>query len=789
MPATPLDYQHARRFLNALFSAKPVGALYCEVRCLQPPGQEGAPRQFWLNGQNGASFPWQQVAQLNARGFGIHFGVNLRRCQRGREEDVGEIRVLWCDLDVQSPAHPTGRHLSKRDAFNALATRLPADLFPSAIVDTGNGLQCFWFLQEPLPVTNGSTGPVKQTLVSLERTLDGDPTSDLCRVLRLPGTWNMKDPAHPKPVRLVHFAPRRRFNLTDFAPILCADAPPGEDADAEPITFTAYANLPKVNLGDLRVSKPIKTLIKQGWQRGGKYRTRSEADQAVITALRQGDHAPNEIKAVFARTAWGIGAKVREKREPEVDRYLRQCIQQADVFLAQDQVDPNGPHLLWTPSASPPDIRPVRETVNQCFPALWDLTTASLATVAGMLPDDVVNPPTLIVEGASSGGKTTVLDEVDGTPYVAYRSDKFTPKSFVTHATNIPGERIEDVDLLPRIRFRVMLTGELSPLFRGREQDLVENFAMLTAVLDGRGLMSDSGSRGRRGYEGDYLFAWLGATTPLPSRTWRIMQQLGARLLFFWLHTLIPGVDELVDSLNGAQSYREKLAACRHEVNTFLLALFRAHGRRDQERPFGVSWRRQDDPTDVLTRIGHLASVGAMARGVVSGWSDEAGEMNFQPPVVEQPYRFNTLLYNLARGHALLHGRTQLTTDDLPVVTRVALDSMPLERRKILRLLLAHAPGVQQPTTVVAWDLECSKPWARRLMRELALLQVAEVQDDARRKDGEQPGLLIALPEALAWLATPDVRRALDLPADDAGAEFVHEDLAGTAATYNGEEA
>ncbi len=771
MPATAIDRQQLRAFVNALLSAKPVGALYWELRCLLPEGREGAPRQFWLNGQNGASFPWQEVAELNGRGFGVHFGPGLRLRQQGREEDVAEIRSVWCDLDVQSTAHPAGRHPSKRGAFNAITTRLPADLFPSAIVDTGNGLQCFWFLQEPLPVTNGSTGPVKQTLVSLERTLDGDPTSDLCRVLRLPGTWNMKDPARPKPVRLVHFASQRRFNLTDFAPILCADAPPGEDADAEPITFTAYADLPKVNLGDLRVSNPIKTLIKQGWLRGGKYRTRSEADQAVITALRHGDHAPNEIKAVFARTAWGIGAKVREKREPEVDRYLRQCIQQADAFLAQDQVDPNGPHLLWTPSVSPPDLGAVQEVVFQCFPALWDLTASSLSTVAAMIPDDVVNPPTLIIEGSSSGGKTTVLDFVDGALYLAYRSDKFTPKAFVTHASNIPGERIEDVDLLPRVRFRVMLTGELSPLFRGREDDLVENFAMLTAVLDGRGLMTDSGSRGRRGYDGDYLFAWLGATTPLPSRTWKIMQQLGARLLFFWLHTLVPGVDELVDSLSGTRSYREKLAACRHAVNAYLLTLFRTHGRQGHERPFGITWNRQDDPTDVLTRLGELASVGAIARGVVSGWSDQEGEINFQPPVVEQPFRFNALLYNLARGHALLHGRSQLTRDDLPVVTRVALDSMPLERRKILRLLLAEAPGNQHGTATVAGDLECSRPWARRLMREMELLQVVKIREDSV-KDGDKPGLLIRLPEELWWLATPDVRRALDLPAGDDGVPF-----------------
>ncbi len=37
---------------------------------------------------------------------------------------------------------------------------------------------------------------------------------------------------------------------------------------------------------------------------------------------------------------------------------------------------------------------------------------------------------------------------------------------------------------------------------------------LLGAILDGQGLKTDSGTHGQRGYEGDYLFAWFGCTTP-----------------------------------------------------------------------------------------------------------------------------------------------------------------------------------------------------------------------------------------------------------------------------------
>ena len=48
-----------------------------------------------------------------------------------------------------------------------------------------------------------------------------------------------------------------------------------------------------------------------------------------------------------------------------------------------------------------------------------------------------------------------------------------------------------------------------------------------------------------------------------------------------------------------------------------------------------------------------------------------------------------SLLYALARGHALVHGRRQLTEDDLPLVARAALESTPNDRRAVMRLLLA----------------------------------------------------------------------------------------------------
>lgn len=75
----------------------------------------------------------------------------------------------------------------------------------------------------------------------------------------------------------------------------------------------------------------------------------------------------------------------------------------------------------------------------------------------------------------------------------------------------------EEVDLLPRIRHKVFLFPELAPLFGLRNEDLLGSFSILTRVLDGQGLSTDSGVHGRRGHTGDYIFAWIGCTTPIPT--------------------------------------------------------------------------------------------------------------------------------------------------------------------------------------------------------------------------------------------------------------------------------
>lgn len=359
-----------------------------------------------------------------------------------------------------------------------------------------------------------------------------------------------------------------------------------------------------------------------------------------------------------------------------------------------------------------PDL--LRATVEQHFPRLWPAVDVGLSVCATLLLKDNVDPVAVVYVGGPSSSKTTVADMFADHP-MCYRSDNFTPAAFVSQAANRTPQQLARIDLLPRIRHKVIVTPELAPMFRGKEDELATRFSIITRVLDGDGLSVDAGTHGRRGYRGDYFFAWLGCTTPFESKAWRVMAQLGSRLFFFEMG---EGAEVTVEDLLASTAqlpYRDRLAACRAGVQPFLTALFAQYGGVR-----GVEWDRKNDAEDVRVWIAQTAMLLATMRSEPTREADpDSGGYGYTPAKREQPWRAHSVLYNLARGHALVHGRRQLTEADLPLVARVAVSTMPPECRRVFVALVRK--GGEPLTTAeaqAALDVKHHQT-AQRVMEEL----------------------------------------------------------------------
>lgn len=125
-----------------------------------------------------------------------HFG-------RGGVADTIGITMLWLDLDIADDAHKAGNCPTELQARQILAAYPAA---PSLIVNSGHGWHAYWLLDAPFMFSNTEDRNRAadlmrgwQAIAQIAGASIGchvDSTHDLARVLRVPGTFNVKNGGH-----------------------------------------------------------------------------------------------------------------------------------------------------------------------------------------------------------------------------------------------------------------------------------------------------------------------------------------------------------------------------------------------------------------------------------------------------------------------------------------------------------------------------------------------------------------------------------------------------------------
>lgn len=392
------------------------------------------------------------------------------------------------------------------------------------------------------------------------------------------------------------------------------------------------------------------------------------------------------------------------------------CSEDCPVFKKKDKIKTSYERVE--------NIGSVRDVIATNFPGLWLPVETCLSVISQLRIQDISHPFSLVLVGMPSSSKTTVLSffyDIDG---ISYKSDKFTPRSFVSHASNVQREKLEKIDLLPRIRNKVLITPEMAPIFGAQRDDLLENFSILTRVLDGEGLTTESGVHGGRGYKGEYVFMWLGASTPIKPNVWKLMGNLGARLYFYKMADDDEEVDTLVQQVIKDKVYKHKVKDCSQIVSNYLRTFWEVRNEK-------VVWAGDKDDNEVLKRIAELSQMLCCLRGVVNVWKSDYLEddkpFQYHQPIVEKAYRATQLLYNLARGHAVLFGRNYLNEEDLPIVKKVALSSAPYERVGFMDALIANEGIID--TCELSAAVNCSDRTALRIMESFKVLGLVDLDN------------------------------------------------------------
>lgn len=366
----------------------------------------------------------------------------------------------------------------------------------------------------------------------------------------------------------------------------------------------------------------------------------------------------------------------------------------------------------------------LQETIRANFPFLILHFAAALAVVCVLGLRKPWRPLTLVFEGLPGPGKSLTLTCVLGASSEEvkerlYRSDKFSPASFVSQNASIGKSKLKRVDLLPRIKDRVLITPELAPTFRGKRDQVEERFSILARVLDGRGLTTDSGTHGRRGYEGNYVFTWLGATTPLSPTAFEAMASVGNRLFFFDTAPPRPGLKELAKlAMQGGSAANEE--ACARAVEDLLEHYFTTHLMDDDD----------DDGPGLLSRPTlelREASVIASAAWMIARLRAR------EPGAEEYEYRLVENLTLLAQGRAAAEGFSKVLSEHLAVIRHVAISSARPELRPLIAGLLLDSQGTLDVGEVEELS-DCSRATALKRMQALAKTRVCRFRPGSAPK-------------------------------------------------------
>lgn len=171
----------------------------------------------------------------------VYWGVSTRRDDSsGRTDNCHSLGALFADLDFSQ--HTEADLRSRLASF---------PLLPSAVIHSGGGIHPYWLLDLPAAIDRALEatprgGRLKSFLRRVAARTNGDPrVAELARVLRVPGTFNLKRET-PVLMHVEVFEPARRYSLDQLDAVLPADPYAAPPRIAWPVAAPIISGTPAV---------------------------------------------------------------------------------------------------------------------------------------------------------------------------------------------------------------------------------------------------------------------------------------------------------------------------------------------------------------------------------------------------------------------------------------------------------------------------------------------------------------------------------------------------------------
>lgn len=203
--------------------AEPRRELYLEVRLIATTG--GADCRFIpIEKEELGDVLDQIVQEADTRKQNVYVGVALRNSnESGKTSNCSLLNTFVVDYDevkgvkIKDMAGVNQRQEAKGMLLAAI--RGLTDFPPTMIVDSGNGFHAYFVLRTPVQVQE-NINPIKRRSRWLGRQLaeyPGDPAMlNVAQPIRLPGSYNFKNPEVPRLCQIVEYHSERVLNFDEI---------------------------------------------------------------------------------------------------------------------------------------------------------------------------------------------------------------------------------------------------------------------------------------------------------------------------------------------------------------------------------------------------------------------------------------------------------------------------------------------------------------------------------------------------------------------------------------------
>jgi len=152
-----------------------------------------------------------KTLKLTNEGHDVYFALGSFYTDGARtQRNVARMKAVYIDLDVwqesDSDEKKAKKYPNQKAAYQALKAFCKKVGLPKpVIVNSGNGLHCYWYFDKAIEVIDWQflANKLKRLCVAEGLKIDPSVTADCARVLRAPGTLNYKDPKNPRSVEIL----------------------------------------------------------------------------------------------------------------------------------------------------------------------------------------------------------------------------------------------------------------------------------------------------------------------------------------------------------------------------------------------------------------------------------------------------------------------------------------------------------------------------------------------------------------------------------------------------------